>query len=175
MRWDSLMNRQTRKEEIFCFSLKKQIIKLMFSLGAQEAMKRIKSSQLTGSTSQQTDIWLTGNGLFNPCCSVMLPWPAMRVLSVHLKEEAMPWCKPPWSSKHEDCSYNEALNNCLLSLLTTSYQTFHFVVFILLNWKRISFQTIFSGQKVVYFLSQNLFPRKNNNNKKSLTYHVLIK
>lgn len=56
MRWDSLMNRQTSKEEIFCFSLKNQIIKLMFSLGAQEAMKCSKSSQLTGSTSQKTDI-----------------------------------------------------------------------------------------------------------------------
>lgn len=136
MRWDSSMNRQTCKEERFCFWSKSQRIKWMCSLGAQEAVKCITSSRFPGSTGQQTDIWRTGSSVFSPCCSLMLPWPATRVLSGRLKEQAVPWCKPPWSSEHEDCPYNETSNNCLLSPLTTSYQTFSFCCFYFVKLKK---------------------------------------
>lgn len=79
------------------------------------------------------------------------------------RRKQCPGLNLPETLSMRSCSDIETLNYCLPSLLTSSYQTYRSCCFYFLNWKGISFQSIFSEQKVFCFYSQNLFTRKHNN------------
>lgn len=86
-------------------------------------------------TDQQTEVWLTGNSLFGPSLSLLLPWVPTCSLSIQPKERSLPGLNLSEALSMRNSSDTETSNNCLLSLLTTSCQTIPFCFFYFIKLK----------------------------------------